>query len=474
MILTSSDTVGDVYIIKYDTTGTPQWGRRIGSAGTDIGTSVSTDSDGNIYVTGTYTDTLTVYKIDNTTSFISFAFTGSIGTFVVKYNQGGTPLWARRVNTPGSISATGITTDSSGNVYITGNISGTASIYNADNSTVFATSSGNSNSILLIKYDTTGTPQWVRRIQGAYELAFGVSTDSSGNVYLSGFTTSSTVYFYGAPSTSIQMSANSNRDGFFVKYDTTGQPQWVRRIGGLNFDDNPNGISIDPSGNIYLCGDTECNPFIIYDTDNTTTFASFDKPDGGFGGFVVKYDNTGAPQWVRKMTAPGRDVRATAISADPLGNTYVSGTYNIAALIIFNSNNSTTFATLTSSGSIDSFIIKYDTTGAPQWARKIGATLSDRATGISTDSNGNAYVTGNYTSTPVTIFNTNNTSTFATLERSGTTNSFVVKYDTIGTPQWARKIGGTGAENSYGISTHSSGNTYVTGTYTSTSLTVSV
>lgn len=487
VILTNTFSESEAFIIKYDAAGTPQWGRRVGGLNsTDTATSVSTDVSGNVYITGTYTAAgIRVYNSDDTI-FTTMPHDGSIHTFIVKYNQGGTPQWARRVG-GNSVSATGITTDLSGNVYITGNFSGRPILYNADHLTFAAapaslfTMTGasseytDSNAAFILKYDTAGTPQWGRQMGGgAFELSYAIFTDSSGSVYASGFSTASTLRFYGALA-STQISANfvGHRDGFIVKYNTEGVPQYVRRIGGINFDDSILSISIDPNDNIYVCGETDCTSITIFNTDNTTTFQTVNMGSFSRAGFVVKYNNTGTPQWARKMTAPSRQVRAIGISTDSLGNAYVVGTYDTSTVTIFDSDNSSTFATLTNSGSLDTFVVKYDTTGTPQWARKIGGSGFQQATGISTDSNGNVYVTGQYTFA-TNVFGEDNVSVFAALTLSGESDSFVVKYNTTGTPQWARKIGGAQSDRTLAISTQSNGTTYVVGAYSSVLLTVSV
>jgi hypothetical protein len=79
---------------------------------------------------------------------------------------------------------------------------------------------------------------------------------------------------------------------------------------------------------------------------------------------------------------------------DVTGNLYVSGTYTSSTLNIpgFSPN------TLTSSGSTDTFILKYLGDGTPQWVKSIGGTGTDRPVNMVVDSAGNLYVSGTYTS----------------------------------------------------------------------------
>ena len=79
---------------------------------------------------------------------------------------------------------------------------------------------GNTNSggkdIFLVKYDSSGTKQWTKQLgTSSYEIGFGVSTDSSGNIYVTGNTLGN-------------LDGNTNsgdEDIFLVKYDSSGTKQ---------------------------------------------------------------------------------------------------------------------------------------------------------------------------------------------------------------------------------------------------------
>jgi hypothetical protein len=121
---------------------------------------------------------------------------------------------------------------------------------------------------------------------------------------------------------------------------------------------------------------------------------------------------------------------------------------------------------LENSGLYDAFIIKYNTNGIPLWARKIGGLGNEFGLGISSDASGNVYVTGSYNSV-ATVFDSNNTTTFATLQNTGSdiNDTFIVKYNTNGTPQWANSFGSIFPDDGNGISSDASGNIYVTGVF---------
>ena len=128
----------DIILVKYNSSGTKQWTRQLGTTGNDYGQGVTTDTSDNIYVTG-----FTNGDLDGNTS------SGYYDIFLVKYNSSGTKQWTKQLGTSSYDYGNDVTTDSSGNVYVTGWTNG-----GLDGNT----SSGDYD-IFLVKYDPSGTKQ---------------------------------------------------------------------------------------------------------------------------------------------------------------------------------------------------------------------------------------------------------------------------------------------------------------------------
>ena len=162
----SGDT--DLFVIKYNSSGTKQWTKQLGSTVRDSANGIAIDSSGNVYVTG-----VTFGGLDWNTS------AGTNDLFVVKYNSSGTKQWTKQLGSASSDFANGVATDSSGNVYVAG-----ATYGGLDGNT----NAGNSD-LFVVKYNSSGTKQWTKQLGTAeYDEARGVATDLSGNVYVVGGT----------------------------------------------------------------------------------------------------------------------------------------------------------------------------------------------------------------------------------------------------------------------------------------------
>jgi hypothetical protein len=299
----------------------------------------------------------------------------------------------------------GIATDSIGNIYVPGLTGGSFPGY---------TNSG-SYDAYIAKYSASGTQIWMRQFgTSGNDSAEGVEIDSSGNIYLSGCTGGS-------------LPGNSNlgnEDAYIAKYDTNGNQLWVRQFGTFS-GDRAYKISIDNSSNLYLSG---------------MTFGTLpgNSSAGNLDAYVAKYDTNGNQLWIRQFGSPGSD-EISGISTDSSGNAYVAGF---------------TYSSLPGNsllGEQDAYVAKYDTNGNRLWIRQFGTTNDDRAWGISTDSSGNVYVSGETWGTL-----SSNTS-------SGSLDAYIAKYDTNGNPVWIRQFGTSNADYISGASTDSSGNIYVTG-----------
>lgn len=338
-------------------------------------------------------------------------------------------LWAKQGSSQGFEYGNAITSDDSGNVYVSGQI---------EYSSVFENVTLNSNGkhdILVGKYDTDGNLKWVKHAGGnGGDVSWGVGVDAEHNSYHTGeFET--TAGFNPGDSLTVQ-GAN---DIFFTKYSSNGAFLWAKRMGGSG-DDKGKAIAVDPNGMCYLTG---------YFSGNSN-FGSLNVTSSGNSNdiYLAKANSDGTILWVRKAGGTKED-RGRGVAFDGSGNVFITGTITQSA------NFSGTNVSVLGKNSM--FIAKYDTSGNFQWVRTAGGCCdTTRGNAIATDELGNAYVAGYFKDT--TFFGANE------LVAEGSSDNFVVKYDPNGNVVWARRSGGPYEDMAYGCTYDARKNLlYITG-----------
>ncbi len=410
------------------------WGWQISGRGddSDYGNGISHDDSGSSYVIGRYT---------GTAGFGSLSLTGG-GYFIAKLDAGGNWQWA----VPCGGGCSGISRVSNGAFYITGAFRGSV-----DFGSTTLTSTGWSD-IFIAKLDVNGNWLWAKRAGGSDtwgEAGRSVATDNNGNCYVTGY------YSSAANFGTATLTCRGPKDIFIAKLDTNGNWLWAKRAGGdsgnnIWDNDQGTGIAVDGSGNCYVTGTFE----EIADFGPTTLTCIYFTDI-----FVAKLDTNGNWLWVRQAGGTAYD-HSSDISTDSSGNCYITGD------LLYTAGFGTT--SLTSFGGYDVYAAKLDTDGNWLWAVHSGGANFDFSNGISTDSYGNSYVTGDF----------RETAAFGNISliSSGYQDIFVAGLDTNGNWVWAVRAGGNSDYNpdsgendsGYGIFADNQGNCYVTGDFSGT------
>jgi hypothetical protein len=396
------------------------WAVKAGGSDHDTGNGIAVDSSGNAYITGYFLETATF-------GFTSLVSSGSYDIFIAKLTSSGYWEWAIKAGGSDSDIGNGIAVDSSGNAYITGYFSETATFGSTS-----LVSSGNYD-IFVAKLSSSGSWQWTVKAGGSdSDIGNGIAVDSSGNAYVTGS------FLETATFGSTSLVSSGGTDIFIVKLSSSGSWQWVIRVGNSGYD-YVNAIAVDSSGNTYVSGDFT----------GTTTFGSTSLvSSGNYDIFIAKLSSSGSWQWAVKAGGSGID-RGVGIAVDSSGNAYITGHFLENAT--FGSTN------LTNSGGNDIFIAKLSSSGSWQWAVKAGGSSQDFGGGIAIDSSDNAYVIGYFIGT-ATFGNTSLVTT-----SNLTYGIFLAKLSSSGSWQWAINPPSYGTGN--GIAIDSSDNPYIIGTF---------
>lgn len=256
----------DFVTVKYSSTGTQQWVSLYDYSASldDAGINIATNGS-NVVVTGVVTSTTNNYKVATLTYAQS---TGSL-----------TATNVGTATTTSSVTAvTDLGKDVSGNIYIVG------STY----------VSGQGQNYYVQKLSNALVTQWTYTYNGSSNLddiAKGIQLDASSNVYVTGYSTSST----------------QGRDITTVKLNSSGTQQWIQTINSItNGDDEGADMVIDASANIYIAG------YIASDINQSDYY-------------TVKYNSSGTKIWDILTDGNHLNDRGTNIALDSLNNVIVTG-----------------------------------------------------------------------------------------------------------------------------------------------------
>jgi Bacterial Ig domain/Beta-propeller repeat len=328
----------DAFVAKYNQRGQQLWIKQFGNrSGNESVRDLEVDTNGNIFMTG-ITDG----------SFANFknAETGSVDGFITRFDSSGNQVWLKQIGTVGSDYLNGITFNAGGIV-----VAGTVA------TTLPGTTSLGGTDALLIKYDSNGNQVWTKQFGTSdYEQVDGLSTDSNGNLILTGFTTGAFPGF----------THQGSNDGFVGKFDSNGNRLWISQFGN-DGSIEPSEILADTNGNLYISGQTS-GAFTGYSNNNF------------YDAFLIKYDPNGNRVWLRQFGST---------ASEYVGKLAISQTGQIA-MIGATEGALPGFTNLGEFGDI--FVSTFDLNGQAGWKRQFGTTVTDGALSAAYDNSNNLMI----------------------------------------------------------------------------------
>jgi len=311
----ASKGLNDIFIQKLDTDGNLIWVKQMGGMYDDNGTSITIDTEGNIYTIGNFRDTVDFDTGTGITNLISF---GDRDVFIQKLDANGNFLWAKQLGGMYDDNGTSVTTDTEGNIYSTGYFKYTVD-FDPGPGTVNLTSPGGKD-IFIQKLDTNGNFLWAKQMGGMYsDIGNSIINDLNGNIYTIG-AFRGTVDF--DPGTEIiNLTSIDNWDIFIQKLNSDGNFLWVKQMGGVA-DDFGTSITTDNLGNVYTIGNF-CDTVDFDPGIGISNLAS----NGDKDIFIQKLDSDGNFLWIKQMGGLSTE-RSSFITSDNFGNVYTTGTFS--------------------------------------------------------------------------------------------------------------------------------------------------
>lgn len=269
------------------------------------------------------------------------------------------------------------------------------------------------------KFNSDASQQWIRQLQtDTWDSAKGIVTDSAGYVYLTGYTCGNIVDQEAEETQETQQAQES--DAWVMKLDAQGNEIWKKQFGSSDHDVS-NAVAVDGQGNIYLAGYT------------LGGFGSIAKTSQA-SAWLAKLDAQGETIWIRELGIWGW-TEATDVALGSDGVVYLTGSTNSNLL-----------------AQSDAWVAKYDTEGNQIWVRHLCRDGESASNAIAVDRQDNIYLAGYIKESAGELI-------------SGWADVCVVKYDSNGSQQWFKSLGGVSEvdDAAHDIAVDSQGNVYVIG-----------
>lgn len=412
-------------------------------------TAIKLNSAGEIYIAGSFNDTI----IFGTSQFVSTAITPGFGTpdgYVAKLDQNGNLLWFKQFKCLLTCEITDITLDNSGNIYAIGSFSQAVTV---DTST--RTGSNNNSALLIAKINPAGNIMWVNITlngQGGHSRGMAITTGKNKDIFISGTLEKKTKIG------GLEIDAKSDIRFILARFDQSGKLKWVKATGETNPLSPKNSLASDEHSNLYMTGSVSDK-----NTFDTIAFDAVSK--GSF--FVAKLDSSGVARWLRQSSMTSLLEEGNGIEYKSSSCIYITGTFAADNFSV----GGITVNRATSLGGKDMFLMKMQNNGTVNWIRQSHGTAPDcRGLGLALNSDSSVFVTGRYGSPTsggagsydVTLGEGINA---VSLNNGGLLDVFVAKYNYNGNLLWTNIVTSTNAEESYAIASNGANSAFIAGIF---------
>jgi len=371
------------------------WIKINGGSAYDNATSIKTVGE-YLYISGYFGDTILI----NSEIFIAKGY----DYFLAKYKNDGELIWFKQIKNSDKNNL-GYADIEVGNnsVYIVGVFFDTLNVENIN-----LISNGISD-IFIIKYDSVGEFEWAKKFGGeSIDQASETCIDSLNNLYFTG-TFGGQAFFEDTTLNSI-----GSTDIFLTKISNSGKMQWIKQFGSDSYDYS---ASIEK---------TEDHLFILIGVSNNCFIESvIIENNYEYNGMLLRFDTNGNYNWYKLIASNSSYINMNDLKIDNEKNLLISGVFN--ETIILENDIFDTY------GENDIFFVKYSFDGTKQFAKQIGGNTNDFVNAITSDSNGNIYIAGDFNDT--CFFD----STF--ISANYNTDIFIACYNSIGILRKVKKIG---------------------------------
>ena len=422
------------------------WGTYYGGEGLEFSSSIF-EKNGFVYWAGT------TYSSSNIASSGAFQnsnsngppFQGPYDSFFTKLNSDGTRVWGTYYGGQYADKINQVKVSDNDNIYIVGSSLSSTNISSLGS---HQSQKGLYWDGFLAKFDSNGLRKWATYYGGEdNEEAYSLCVDSNEKIYISGETISgNSIATIGSHQPIHANQGSDSYDGFIAKFNSNGVREWGTYYGG-NGRDALFDSKLDSSGNLIFLGNTNSNTGI-------STSNAYQEINNGADGFLAQFNPNGNRVWGTYFGGNNDDFFFN-LGIDSSDNLYCFGqtnsTVNVATAGVFQETYLKNFMS-NSSGCV----FKFNPNGFKIW----GSYFFPETLGGSVSTSGNVYFSGRVENGFAATSNAYQEQPVST--NSGT-DSYLVKFNTIGEREWATYFSGENADNAYITLADNQSNIYLSG-----------
>jgi hypothetical protein len=346
--------------------------------------------------------------------------------------------------------------DSDNNIYFLGtSLSPSITI----NNVIYERYTQLTNSLVLIKFSSSGNVLWLKWIESSSVFSFeSITIYKNTDIYLSTTvaTSNSIIYINGVSSGT----SSNNNNSFIAKFTSNGAVSWLRFLitNGGNYIYSS---TTDPSGNLYLVGTASINNPMTLRYNGI----AYTKTVAGQDGYLIKINNddTNSINFIKWIIGISTE-NIMNIALDRNNNIFITVyTYNPTS---FNIDGVSYSTSISSDNTVGTFLIKFNANNTVSWVKSINGSGDEYPTDIKIDNSNNIILSGYTYSGTLNINGTSYQTTIVSVA------IYLVKFDTNGTVSNFLWIEGNSADQSSVLQIDTNNNIYFTGYTVSSSLSI--
>ena len=406
--------IGSCFILKFTANGILTWATYYGGSKDDQGTSICSDGNGNIFITGIATSTNIPTYNPGGGAYSQTAKGFANHCFILKFDNNGVRKWATYFGGSFLENGNAICADEAGNIFVTGGtISPDMPTLDAGSGAYFDGTYLGYGKCFIVKFDNNGVLKWSTFYGGTlYDEAYSIATDATGNIFVTGTAASSDFPTYDPGSGAYYQGAMTGaQNSFILKFTNNGVRSWATFYGGGDSDEG-HSIVTDATGNVFVTGTTGSGDF---PTRNPGSGAYYNGTYAGNSDcFISKFDNNNALVWSTYFGGSGSD-NGSSISTDGTGNIFVAGVSASTNLPTLNLGSGAYFQG-TNGGNGDLFFSMFTNSGVMQSSTYLGGKGNDGPCYTVVNHNCDLYFTGDGGGN---LYNPTNYSTYPSVDAGG-------------------------------------------------------